>query len=315
MRDLLTDEAQGCTGLPYLPELPARGPGADLVGRTAALLPDLPVDLQPSGWRLSGGAGRDLGRARAYWQQDLDELAEAYDGYTGPLKVALCGPWTLAATVALPRGEKVLSDHGARRDLQQSLGALAVERVGRVRSLVPGAEVVLQLDEPALPGVLSGTVPTSSGFGRLRSVTDGEMRDALTELVDVVGGEVAEVVVHVCAADPPLDALCDVAGLTAAVDAALLTSAQWDVVARLVEVGRPPWLGIVPTTATGTHPAPYVEPLVTRWSEIGLPVATLAALTLSPACGLAGCSPDQAQRIARLVVDAARDLTEVVAGA
>ncbi len=30
---------------PYLPELPARGPGADLTGRTAALLIDMPVEI------------------------------------------------------------------------------------------------------------------------------------------------------------------------------------------------------------------------------------------------------------------------------
>ena len=31
--------------LPHLPELPARGPGADLIGRTAGLLVELPVEL------------------------------------------------------------------------------------------------------------------------------------------------------------------------------------------------------------------------------------------------------------------------------
>ena len=33
------------TDLPHLPELPARGPGADLLGRGATLLPELYVDL------------------------------------------------------------------------------------------------------------------------------------------------------------------------------------------------------------------------------------------------------------------------------
>jgi hypothetical protein len=36
---------------PYLPELPDRGPGADLTGRTAALLVDMPVEVTPRGWR------------------------------------------------------------------------------------------------------------------------------------------------------------------------------------------------------------------------------------------------------------------------
>src|SRR4051812_48615702 len=44
--------------LPHLPELPARGVGADMIGRSASVLVDLHVDLQPSGWRLlPGGAG------------------------------------------------------------------------------------------------------------------------------------------------------------------------------------------------------------------------------------------------------------------
>ncbi len=30
---------------PHVPELPERGPGADLIGRGAGLLPGLPVDL------------------------------------------------------------------------------------------------------------------------------------------------------------------------------------------------------------------------------------------------------------------------------
>ena len=71
--------------LPYLPELPARGPGAELIGRSAALLVDLPVEIVPSGWRLTaaprprpapgpgparprprraGGGGRRLRRCR-----------------------------------------------------------------------------------------------------------------------------------------------------------------------------------------------------------------------------------------------------------
>lgn len=49
--------------LPHLPELPGRGPGADMVGRTAGALADLHVDLQPSGWRLVSRAGIDERRA------------------------------------------------------------------------------------------------------------------------------------------------------------------------------------------------------------------------------------------------------------
>ena len=43
-----------------------------------------------------------------------DELAEAYDGWSGPLKIQVTGPWTLGATIELPRGERAVADHGAR---------------------------------------------------------------------------------------------------------------------------------------------------------------------------------------------------------
>jgi hypothetical protein len=46
-------------GFAHLPELPGRGPGADLLGRSAALLVDLSVDLTPAGWRLVPRAGID----------------------------------------------------------------------------------------------------------------------------------------------------------------------------------------------------------------------------------------------------------------
>ena len=34
---------------PFLPELPNRGPGADLIGRTAALLIDIPIETTTGG--------------------------------------------------------------------------------------------------------------------------------------------------------------------------------------------------------------------------------------------------------------------------
>ncbi len=41
--------------LPFLAELPGRGPGADLTGRTAAMLVELPAETTPRGWRLAAG--------------------------------------------------------------------------------------------------------------------------------------------------------------------------------------------------------------------------------------------------------------------
>ncbi len=104
-----------CPELPFLPELPCRGPGADLIGRGAALLAGLAVDLQPSGWRFVDRPGRDLRRSRDLLARDLDVLQQVAGDYAGPLKAQAAGPWTLAASLELHRGDKALADPGARR--------------------------------------------------------------------------------------------------------------------------------------------------------------------------------------------------------
>ena len=99
--------------LPFLPELPHRGPGADLIGRGALALTDLHIDLQPAGWRLVTRPGRDERRARDLLERDLDSLEQVAAGYQGPLKLQLAGPWTLAAYLELTRGDRALADAGA----------------------------------------------------------------------------------------------------------------------------------------------------------------------------------------------------------
>ena len=102
----------GEVDLPHVPELPGRGAVANLTGRTLGLVVDLGADLQPAGWRLTDAAGIDQRRARSLLAQDLDTVEEQAQGITGPLKVQVAGPWTLAATVERPRGDRLLADHG-----------------------------------------------------------------------------------------------------------------------------------------------------------------------------------------------------------
>ena len=139
---------------PHLPELPDRGPGADLTGRTAALLIEIPVEVTPRGWRLAERPGRDLVRARTMLSTDLDVMEEVLDGFRGPLKIQLCGPWTLAATLELPRTLNVaIADPGAVAELTASLAEGAAAHVAEIAKRVPGAHLVVQFDEPALPAV------------------------------------------------------------------------------------------------------------------------------------------------------------------
>ena len=172
--------------LPYLPELPARGPGADLIGRTAGLLVELPVELYAAQWRVAGRPGRELRRARDLMERDLDQLAEQAEGYTGSVKIQAAGPWTMAAAVDLPIGGRLLRDPGAVRDLTGSLAEGLRTHVTEVRRRLPGATVLLQLDEPALPAVLAARVPTESGLGAYRAVRTETARDALRTVIDAV---------------------------------------------------------------------------------------------------------------------------------
>src|SRR5439155_24026099 len=73
--------------LPYLPELPARGPGAELIGRSAGLLVDLPVQLYAGRWQVAAHPGADTRRTADLWERDLDALTAQADGYAGPLKI------------------------------------------------------------------------------------------------------------------------------------------------------------------------------------------------------------------------------------
>lgn len=303
-------ELYGDGGIPYLVELPDRGPGADLIGRTAAHLTGLAVDLQPAGWRLTDASGRDASRARAFLREDLDVLAEVYDGYVGPLKVQTCGPWSLAATLALPRGERVVSDPGAVRDIIQSLADTTTEHVAQVRRLVPGAEVTVQWDEPGLPAVLAGRLPTASGFGRVRAIDGNVVRDGLVHMAETVAGQVDSQVLHCCAADVPVPLVRQVEGLELALDTSLVRPAQWDGIAELVESGRRFWAGLVPTSSTARHPGGHVEPFVEQWHRVGLETALLERVVVTPACGLAGRSPADASQIGHLTVDAARLLSD-----
>jgi methionine synthase II (cobalamin-independent) len=297
--------------LPYLPELPARGPGADLIGRTAGMLVELPVDLQPVGWRLVDRPGRDAQRTAALLREDLDELAEAFDGHTGPLKLQVAGPWTLAAGLWLHRGERVIVDDGACRDLVESLAEGVRQHLATVRALVPGAQLVLQLDEPSLPTVLAGRLPTSSGWGRLPSL---DPQVAAAGLTTVLGAHDGDTVVHCCAAEPPVP-LLRAAGPTAlSLDTSQLRPRAWEGIAVAVEDGMRLHAGLVPTDGSRLRAQELADALVEPWHRIGMPSARLLDVVVTPACGLGTRAPDLARAVQRAAVETARELEERSSG-
>jgi Cobalamin-independent synthase, Catalytic domain len=311
--------------LPHQPELPARGPGADLIGRAASRLAGLSVDLQPSGWRLVDHPGRDQARAQAFWREDLDRLATVFDGWQGPFKVQLAGPWTLAASVQLARGERAVADPGARRDLAQSLAESVAELVTDLRRLVPGCRPVLQLDEPSVPAVLAGRLPTASGYGTLRSVPVAEVREGLGLALRAAERGGALTVVHCCAAQPPIELLSQVGADAVSLDVGLLGRSGWESVAAMVEGGTRLWAGAVPTVpSTMSEGAPSADSasaeqvadgVFRAWRGVGLAASSLAEVVLTPACGLAVADGhQQARDVLRVAVRAARGLADRAQG-
>lgn len=309
--------------LPHLPELPARGPGAEIIGRGAGFLVELPVELYVGRWRVASRAGRDLRRTRDLMERDLDQLTEQAAGHTGPVKVQACGPWTLAAGVDLPTGGPLLRDPGAVRDLVASLAEGLRAHVAEVAARLPGATVLLQLDEPSLPAVLAGHIPTESGLGVLRAVEDDPAAAALREVVRAAG---APVVVHCCAADVPLPVIRSAGAVAVSLDVALVD--DLDALGEAIDAGLGLFAGLVPTDGgdaavpadggggdgVGRSPssARAAEKITDLWHKLGFPPGRLAEqVVVTPACGLAGAGPAYLRAALAACRDAGRRLADL----
>ncbi|WP_380168758.1 methionine synthase [Jannaschia sp. R86511] len=283
--DLVLGEL-GAGHVPFLPVLPERGVGADAVGRSASFLVDLPVDLQPSGWRLVDRPGRDLARGRSWWGQDLDALAERGEevGRAQALVVGVMGPWTLAASLQRQRGEVAVSDPGARRDVVSSLAEGLADVLAAVRRAAAGVPVVLLLDEPSLPSVLLGRVPTASGYDTLRAVPPNEVRDGLRLLVDAAHATGAAVVLRCHAEESPVGLLAesgaDGLGVHVPATASGANAPAWERLAALVEQERT--LLLAPTGGGAAADAEQLAGLVTGpWSQVGMDHELLRFLSLT----------------------------------
>ncbi len=299
--------------LPHLPEMPGRGAAASMTGRGLAVMAGLGADLQPAGWRLTDASGVDHRRARSLLAEDLDRLEEHAEGYTGAFKIQVAGPWTLAATVEKPRGDKVLSDFGARRELAQALAEGLRDHLRDVRRRLPGVDrLVVQVDEPALAAVVAGQVPTASGFGRHRTVHAPEASAALEWVLSAAAAEGAEPWVHTCAPATPLALLRGAGARGLSVDLAEMGAADHDVLAEALEAGETVALGVVPSADPAAPPTDaQLTEGVLRWLDmLGLDAGEVGErLVVTTGCGLAGATPGWSRRALGLAGTVARNLS------
>ncbi len=298
--------------LPHLVELPARGVGADVIGRAGALLVDIAIDTTPRGYRIAARPGAVSRRARSYLDEDIDALEEEWEraGLRGggrTVKVQAPGPVTLAAQLELAGGHRAITDPAALRDLTTSLAeGVASHRAEVARRLE--CPVVVQFDEPSLQMALAGRLTGVTALTPVHPVDETMAVDLLDECVAVVGGEVA---VHCCAADMPWDMLQRSKIHAIGIDSSLLEQAALDGIGEFVDSGRTVMLGIVPSAQRTRSAQRLAEEAAVLADRLGLPRRFLAErIGVTPACGLAGATPEWACTAIELVQKTADALAQ-----
>jgi hypothetical protein len=299
--------------LPFLPELPARGVGADPVGRTAGLLADLHVEVGTGVWRFVSRGGRDAQRAHVALTTDLDALEEAAEGYEGDLKVRIVGPWTLAASIELPRGEKALADPGAVRDIAASLAEGLGRHLADIRKRIPTlSRLVVQVDEPLLAAVIAGELATASGWGRLRSYERAVVEDGLRQVLAAAREDLTGVWLGAAELDGAL--LRSAGAGFIGLDGAVLDSVDEDEVGEAIDAGLGLLIACVPLEAPEDDPRPVTAPVRSLWKRLGFAVGQLpTTVALTPVEGLEQGDAGAVPAILKRSVEAARYLDEFAA--
>lgn len=271
--------------LPHVPELPERGAGAEAIGRTAAVLVDLHVDVHAGRWRLVDRAGRDERAGRELLDRDLDALEDAGSRHPGPVKLQLLGPWTLAACLELQRGEKALADRGAVEDLAASLAEGVSRHLADVRRRLPkAARILVQFGEPLLPAVLAGHVRTSSGWARLPVPEAGPAQQLLAGVLASAGGDAG---VWCDAPVPPVAMLRRAGAAFVAFQAARLEAVPEEDLGEAVEAGAGLLLGLVPAPpGTGADVDVLAAPARRLWRRLGLGEGHWDGVVVTPSCDL-----------------------------
>jgi methionine synthase II (cobalamin-independent) len=299
--------------LAHIVELPARGVGADMLGRAGALLIDVAIDTVPRGYRIAARPGAVTRRAISMLDEDMDALEEAWEtaGLRGggrAVKVQAPGPITLAAGLELSNGHRAITDSGAVRDLAASLAeGVAAHRAALARRL--DTPVVVQFDEPSLPEALGGRLTGVTSLSPVAALDEAVAGASIETCVATLG---ADVLLHSCAAGLPWNLLqrSGIGGVS--VDAGALRAEDLDGIAAFVESGRTVVLGVVPATAPERRPSAeeVAAAVVAVTDRLGFGRSALRdRIGVTPACGLAAATP----RWARTAIELARKAADAFA--
>jgi methionine synthase II (cobalamin-independent) len=295
--------------LPHLIELPARGVGADMIGRAGALLVDIGIDTVPRGYRIANGRSAVVRRAASLLDEDIDALEEAWEkaglrGGTRTVKVQAPGPVTLAAQLELPNGHRAITDAGAVRDLAESLAEGMAGHRAQLRKRLD-TPVVVQFDEPSLPAAVEGRLTGVTSLTPVHPIDESIAIGLLDGCAALVGGEVA---LHSCAAGLPWKALQRSAVDAVSVDVATLTAADLDGIGDFIDSGRTVLLGVIPASAPTVRPSveEVAKAAAVVTDRLGFARSALRErIGITPACGLAGTTQQWARTAIELAQKAA----------
>ena len=283
----------------HIVELPARGVGADLVGRAGALLIDVAIDTVPRGYRVAARPGAVTRRAVSLLDEDIDALEEAWEiaglrGNGRPVKIQAPGPITLAAELELANGHRAITDLGALHDIAASLAeGVAAHRASVSRRL--DTPVVVQFDEPLLPAAVAGRL---TGVTTLSPVAPIDETLATTLLDSCAAAAGAEISVHSCAAGLPWKILQRSNIAAVSVDVSTLDAADLNAIAEFVESGRAVILGVVSSSTPARRPSAEeaAAAVVAVTDRLGFGRSALRdRIGVTPACGLASATPQWAR--------------------
>jgi methionine synthase II (cobalamin-independent) len=291
--------------LAHIVELPARGVGADTVGRAGALLIDVAIDTVPRGYRLAARPGAVTRRAVSLLGEDMDALEEAWEtaglrGSGRTVKVQAPGPVTLAAELELTHGHRAITDLGAVRDIAASLA----EGVGAHRATVSrrlDTPVVVQFDEPSLPDAVAGRLAGVTALSPVAPIDEALATALLDTCVAAAGAAVS---VRACVPELPWKVLQRSNIAAVSVDATTLGAADLDAIAEFVESGRTVVLGAVAATVPPRRPSveEVAAAVVAVTDRLGFGRSALRdRIGISPVRGLGGATPKWARTALGLV--------------
>ncbi|KAA9246959.1 methionine synthase [Corynebacterium sp. MSK151] len=307
-----------------LPTLPARGFGADAVGRTAALMADLVVDRGARSWKVADRRGRASALATDYLHRDIDACEEAWGRTPQKIRLTALGPWTMATSVENAAGHLIAVDRGAVKYFAQSLAAGLASHIADVRRRFD-SDIEVLLAEPALGAVVQGKIKAPSmlmgNAGYLPAQGHREIAEIFLEVTGPLRDDDIEVTIALSSPDGlAVQALADsgAAGVWLP-RKELTTTQQLDFAAAVVGADMSLELGIVPVTVTereehtgvpvATPARALAEQAALFWDELGYSRLQIAeSLNLAPMGGFAASSNEEAQA----QLGAGRNATELL---